>query len=109
MPDQLDLEDYIATHIGGFTYDPALDGDRLGAQMIRVLDAMLDGRWRTLREIADITDDPEQSISARLRHVRKKWGVSAMERRRRPGIDPRRGVWEYRINGSVKPLSREEK
>lgn len=92
MADQLDLEDYIAT-IGGFTYDPALDGDRLGAQMIRVLDAMLDGRWRTLREISDITDDPEASISARLRDVRKIWGEGAMESRRRPSVDARRGVW----------------
>lgn len=99
MSEQLDLEDYIATQIGGVTYDPETDGERLGAQMIRVLDCMLDGRWRTLREIAAITDDPEASISARLRDVRKIWGDGAMESRRRASVDARRGVWEYRVNG----------
>ena len=108
MPEQIDLEEYLAT-IGGVTYDPAVDGDRLGAQMIRVLDCMLDGHWRSLRQIAAITDDPEASISARLRDVRKIWGEDAMESRRVPGIDPKRGVWQYKINVRPTPLSREQK
>lgn len=110
MSDQLDREDYIATQIGGVTYDPEKDGERLGAQMIRVLEAMIDGKWRSLREIASLTDDPEASISARLRDVRKLWGEDAMESRRVPGADPKRGCWQYKIN--VQPvtlLSREEK
>ena len=29
------------------------------------------GDWRTLRSIADCTGDPEASVSAQLRHLRK--------------------------------------
>jgi hypothetical protein len=81
----------------GVTYVPTLDRERLGEQLLRVIDTMADGRWRTLREIARITDDPEASISARLRDCRKLWGTDALESRRRPSVDARRGCWEYRL------------
>ena len=88
---------------GGRTYDAALDAERLGAQLTRVLRIMSDGRWRTLSEIqAQIfatlaKRDPEASISARLRDIRKLYGEEAMESRRRTedGVD---GLWEYRSN-----------
>jgi hypothetical protein len=38
----------------GPAYDPALDQERLSKQLARVFDAMGDGAWRTLQEIADI-------------------------------------------------------
>jgi hypothetical protein len=82
----------------GATYVASLDRDRLGEQMLRVIDLMADRRWRTLREIAGITGDPEASISARLRDCRKLWGTNALESNRRPGIDPTRGVWQYRVH-----------
>jgi hypothetical protein len=82
----------------GTTYVASLDRDRLGEQMLRVIDLMADKRWRTLREIAQITGDPEASISARLRDCRKLWGTNALESNRRPGIDPTRGVWQYRVH-----------
>jgi hypothetical protein len=97
---QLDLEDYlrrIAEPFGGSTYVRSLDRERLGEQLCRVIDAMSDGKWRSLREIAAITDDPEASISARLRDVRKLWGEDAMQSRRRPSEGPCKGLWEYRV------------
>jgi hypothetical protein len=78
---------------GGSTYDYDLDGRRLGRQLRTVIYAMRDGRFRTLREIANVTGYPEASISARLRDVRKR-GIPklTMHSRRRRG-----GLWEYRI------------
>lgn len=56
---------------GGDTYNPARDRDRLRAQLNRVYALMQDGKWRTLHQIAMITKDPEASVSARLRDLRK--------------------------------------
>jgi len=55
----------------GATYSPTHDYARLGAQARRVLTFMADGQWHTLAEIAAATHDPEASISARLRDLRK--------------------------------------
>ena len=98
---QMDLEDWIKSNpepFGGVTYVSSLDRERLGEQLCRVIDTMADGKWRSLREIAAITDDPEASISARLRDCRKLWGTNALESNRRTGIDPKRGVWQYRVH-----------
>jgi hypothetical protein len=92
---------------GGRTYVADLDARRLGAQLTRVIAAMSDGRWRTLSEIqAQIQTttgkrDPEASLSARLRDIRKLWGEEAMESRRRveDGVD---GLWEYRSNAVLR-------
>ena len=81
--------------IGGVTYIPQFDKDRLNAQQKRVYRVMRDCEWRTLREIEQITDDPQPSISARLRDLRKMGLV--VERRRRG--DPRKGLHEYRVLG----------
>lgn len=80
----------------GETFDRDADGRRLNAQTQRVFDLMRDGTWRTLAEIAKATGDPEASISARLRDLRKeKFGGHAVERRRRGEV--KRGLWEYRL------------
>jgi len=55
----------------GPDFDQARDGARLGAQLQRVRDLMLDGQARTVAEIAALTGDPEPSVSAQLRHLRK--------------------------------------
>ena len=55
----------------GSDYIPERDDVRLTGQLLRVFDAMQDGKPRTLRMIADETGDPEASISAQLRHLRK--------------------------------------
>ena len=55
----------------GADYIPGRDDARLSGQIERVFNVMKDGRQRTLRQIADATGDPEASVSAQLRHLRK--------------------------------------
>jgi hypothetical protein len=83
---------------GGETYEPAFDEDRLKRQLDRVYNHMLSNtnKWCTLYEIREATGDPTQSISARLRDLRKdKFGGFVVEERRRG--DPADGVHEYRL------------
>ncbi len=81
----------------GRTFRYERDSERLTQQHLRVFSLMQDGLWRTLKEISLATKDPEASVSARLRDIRKprfqalhgKWIV---ERRY-----VERGLWEYRM------------
>lgn len=59
------------TAFDGADYQPARDDARLTNQLKRVFNCMRDGQWRSLSLIADATGDPEPSISAQLRHLRK--------------------------------------
>ena len=84
----------------GVTYDPALDHRRLTSQLGRVYRALHGPSgyclWRTLGEISATTGDPEASISARLRDLRKdKFGAHIVQGRRRG--DVKNGHWEYRL------------
>ncbi len=77
----------------GRTYEPTQDKGRLSAQHTRVVHAMQDGAWRTLAEIEAKTGDPQASISARLRDLRKpQFGQHTVARRRRT-----QGQYEYRL------------
>lgn len=77
----------------GADYTPERDNARLTGQILRVWEVMKDGQWRTLRQIADITKDPEASISAQLRHLRKtRFGAHQVEREY---ID--NGIYKYRL------------
>lgn len=55
----------------GSDYVPERDDVRLSGQIERVWNCMKDGTPRTLGAIAAMTGDPEASISAQLRHLRK--------------------------------------
>ena len=57
-----------------------------------------DAGWLTLRELGDLTNYGEASISAQLRHLRKPHfgGYVVAKRRRGPATN---GEWEYRIAG----------
>lgn len=80
----------------GPAYDPEYDRERLSGQILRIFNLMRDGEWRTLNEIRGITGDPEASISAQLRHLRKaRFGKHTVQRRRRG--EEKRGLWEYRL------------
>jgi len=69
------------------------DTTRLQAQMRRIYDLMSDGQWRTLAQIERATGDPQSSISAQLRHLRKKkHGSHQIDKRNLGG-----GLWEYRM------------
>jgi|TARA_B110000483_G_scaffold194793_1_gene232222 hypothetical protein len=59
------------THFNGDDYVPERDDKRLTGQIMRVFNCMKDESWRSLKEIEDITGDPQASISAQLRHLRK--------------------------------------
>ena len=79
----------------GETIEPARDHDRLRAQLHRVLNAVSDHEWRTLHQISAITGDPEASVSARLRDLRKdKFGGYTIERR---PVKDGNGLFEYRL------------
>ena len=82
----------------GDVYDPILDDDRLTKQLGRVFETVRHGDWFTLREIAALTHDPESSVSAQLRHLRKpRFGGYEIEKRTRG--DRRAGLYEYRLTG----------
>lgn len=77
----------------GETFSPERDGDRLNRQARIVFDLMRDGEWRTLAAIATIVDEPEASVSARLRDLRKpRFGEHVVERRYVGN-----GLWEYKL------------
>jgi len=57
-----------------------------------------DSGWMTLRELAELTNYGEASISAHLRHLRKpEFGGYVVAKRRRGPVT--NGAWEYRITG----------
>jgi hypothetical protein len=77
----------------GPTFDQGRDGDRLHAQLGRVLAVLKDGRWHTLGDISSQTGDPQASVSARIRDCRKpRYGGHTVARRY-----VERGRWEYRL------------
>lgn len=80
----------------GSDYVPALDRARLTGQIERIYHAIKDGKWRTLREIQELTGDPEASISAQLRHLRKeRFGGHTLNKQRRG--EPKNGLFEYQL------------
>ena len=71
----------VSGHRDGAAYVAQEDFIRLNRQQQRVFDVMKDGQWRTLADIAALTGDPEASVSARLRDLRKaRFGGSTVER-----------------------------
>lgn len=77
----------------GVDYDSKRDNARLTGQLLRIWDVVCDEKWRTLKEIANLTGDPEASISAQLRHLRKpRFGGHTVERQHIEG-----GLYKYRL------------
>ena len=77
----------------GETYVAARDRERLAAQIDRVRTLMLDGKWRSLDEIAASTKDPTASVSARLRDLRKeRFGGNTVNRQY-----VTRGLFQYQV------------
>ena len=88
----------------GPDYDPELDQERLSSQFLRIRRLMMDNQhtWLTLGEIEDSLGYPQASISAQLRHMRKRRFGSFVVQKRRRG-EGRQGLWEYRV---VPPYAR---
>jgi len=83
----------------GATYDRSRDQVRLNGQQQRVFDAMQGGNWLTLHDIQNRIwtrcrqNEPQQSISARMRDLRKpRFGGHTVERRHLGN-----GLWAYRL------------
>ena len=90
-------------HFNGADYDPEKDDKRLTKQLGRVYAAMIKGDWMTLGQIRSRIrlqtgkSDPEASISAQIRHLRKdRFGAYNIERQR---TERNEALWEYRLNG----------
>jgi hypothetical protein len=101
MSTQLSLLDIVPPPLpvaafDGETFEPKHDQARLSKQLLIVYTLMCDQEWYTLGEISDRTWFQEQSVSARIRDMRKtKFGAHTVERRRRG--DAKRGIFEYRL------------
>jgi hypothetical protein len=80
----------------GADYSPKHDKERLTGQLLRIYTVMRDGEWRTLNHIAHCTGDPEGSISAQLRNLRKKRFGGHTVNRRSLG-DRSKGLYEYQL------------
>jgi len=82
-PLRFDGDDYVASR----------DNARLTGQLLRIWNVVCDQKWRTLKEIANLTGDPEASISAQLRHLRKaRFGGHLVERLHVQG-----GLYKYKV------------
>lgn len=91
---QLDI--FKDARFNGSDYIKEFDQQRLTGQLKRIYGLMIDGRWRTLREIEIITGDPASSISAQLRHLRKeRFGSHTVNKRSRG--DRKIGLFEYQL------------
>lgn len=81
----------------GSDYVHLRDAQRLSSQYLRIFNLMRDGEFRSLPDISAATGDPESSISAQLRHMRKpRFGGHTVEKEYRGS-----GLWEYRLTVSL--------
>jgi transcriptional antiterminator len=87
------------SHFNGPDYVPERDDERLTSQLLRVKNAMLSGDWKSLRQLESETGDPQSSISAQLRHLRKERFGSYIVEKRYAG----NGLFEYRIPQEAQP------
>jgi len=104
----MDTLDLFTTNIekppqfDGAVYDSKKDWARLSGQILRIWRIIQDGKWRTVEEINSRIMvehshyDPECSISAQLRNLRKeRFGGHIIEKRRRG--EEESALWEYRL------------
>lgn len=89
LPKQADILTF-----DGYAYVEILDQKRLSTQYFRIFNLMKDKKWRTLSEIEDELGYPQASISAQLRHMKKKRNNSNTVNKRRRG-EAKNGLFEY--------------
>lgn len=84
----------------GSDYQPARDDVRIDCQLERVKACMQDGKYRTLEQIATATGDPQASISAQLRHLRKpRFGSHIVDKEYLGN-----GLFQYRVTAPTGQL-----
>ena len=77
------------------------DDPRLSSQLEKIKKLVLDGKWRSLKQISEATKAPHASVSAQLRNLRKrKFGAYEVQRRHVDG-----GFYQYRVLKPVKQMS----
>lgn len=77
----------------GSDYLPKRDDVRLTKQSDKIFNLMRDGVYRTLEQISQLTKEPQASVSAQLRHLRKpKFGSHTINKRYRG-----EGLFEYQL------------
>lgn len=82
------------TAFRGETYTPRHDFKRLRGVMLKVISLMADGKWRTLKEISEVSGGSEASVSARLRDLRRpEYGSNIVDRYH----TATRGTFQYRV------------
>ena len=80
----------------GPVYEEKHDKIRLTGQILRIFEAIKDGGWYTLNEIHSKTKDPQASISAQLRHLRKdRFGSHTVDKK--PRGKRNSGIWQYQL------------
>ena len=91
--EQLKL-DWNTIKFNGADYNAVRDKARLTGQLQRVFKCMADARWRSLGDIEEVTGDPQASISAQLRHLRKpRFGGHQVEKKYLGD-----GLYHYKLN-----------
>lgn len=88
----------------GSDYEPEKDKARLTNQIDKIKNLMMDGLPRTLDEIEAAIKEPQASISAQLRNLRKqRFGGHTVLRQRRD--DPQKGLFEYQLIINKTPIN----
>lgn len=83
----------MTDRFNGSDYNPVRDDVRLTGQLLRIWNVVCDEAWRTLDEISAATGDPQASISAQLRHLRKeRFGSHTVEK-----LHLGDGLYKYRV------------
>lgn len=89
----IQLTIFTNLRFNGPEYVPERDNARLGSQIMKIYNLMKDGQYRTLNSIHSLTGEPEASISAQLRHLRKeRFGGHTVNRRYIEN-----GLYEYQL------------
>ena len=89
----------------GPAYDEELDGKRVHTQMDVIRRFMVKEwpEWQSLAEIECVLGYPQASVSAQLRHLRKRrFGSYVVEKQRRTT-----GTWEYRVRAPEPRIEKE--
>ena len=93
MTDMTQMDFPLRPRFNGSDYVPDRDDPRLTGQLLRIVECMRDGKWRTLPDIESATGDPAASISAQLRHLRKpRFGGHTVNKDYLGD-----GLWQYQV------------
>ena len=85
--------DFTQQRFDGSDYVQERDNYRLGTQLAKIYNLMKDGQFRTLSQIEQVTGEPQASISAQLRHLRKpRFGGHSVNKKHQG-----QGLYKYQL------------